>query len=67
MPEFEFDFHRGGFSRSKGKIQTGLPQQDLINAFYREIQNLRHDINSMEGKYISLLAYYERLEENFSK
>jgi len=62
MYEFqEAGFHRGVYAKSKGTNDSY--KEDLLKSFSREINNLRREINKMEGKYISLLAYYENLLE----
>ena len=62
MYEFhESEVHRGGYARSNGTSNSF--KEDLLKSFSREISSLRRDINAMEGKYISLLAYYENLLE----
>ena len=55
----ESEFHRGGYARSNDSDESF--KLDFLKSFSREIKELRREINSMEGKYISLLAYYESL------
>lgn len=60
MYEFqETEVHRGGYARSNGTSDSS--KEDLFKSFSSEISSLKREINSMEGKYISLLAYYENL------
>jgi len=62
MYEFqETEVHRGGYAMSNGTSDSF--KEDLLTSFSREISSLRREINAMEGKYISLLAYYENLLE----
>ena len=62
MYEFqETGLHRGGYTRSKGTNDS--LKRDLLKDLSREISSLRREINTMEGKYISLLAYYESVVE----
>jgi hypothetical protein len=62
MYEFqEPEVHRGGYAMSK-EIDESF-KQDLLRTLSSEIRNLRREINSMEGKYISLLAYYQSVVE----
>ena len=62
MYEFqETGFNRGGYVGSKGTKDSF--KEDLFESFSREISSLRREINTMEGKYISLMAYYENLIE----
>ena len=56
----ETEFHRGGYATSSHARDDSL-KKDLLKSLSNEIKNLKRDINSMEGKYISLLAYYESL------
>ena len=56
----ETEWHRGGYSRSNG-IKYGSSKEDLLNSLSSEIRKLKREINSMEGKYISIVAYYEGL------
>jgi len=56
------EFHRGGYVKSN-KSQEGFLKMELLKSFSSEIKKLRKEINTMEGKYILLLAYYERLVE----
>ena len=53
------EFHKGGYTKSKGTDYS--LRADLLESLSIEIKNLKREINSMEGKYISLLACYERL------
>jgi len=65
----ETEFHRGGYARSDDS-KDELLKLELLRSFSSEIKELRREINSMEVKYISLLAYYEGLMEknpNFLK
>ena len=56
----EAELHKGGYSRSNG-IKHVFSQEDILASLSSEISNLKREINSMEGKYISLVAYYEGL------
>lgn len=56
----ETEVHRGGHIRSNG-IKHVSSQEDLLASLSNEIMSLKREINSMEGKYISLVAYYEGL------
>jgi len=56
----ETEFHRGGYTKSND-IKHGFAEEDLLNSLSGEIRKLKREINSMEGKYISLVAYYEGL------
>ena len=64
MSDSIFDLHPGRFSRSR-KIQTRIPEQELVNSFYREIHSLKREISSMEGTYTSLLVYYNGLVREY--
>lgn len=56
----ETELHRGGHIKSNG-IKHVTSQEDLLASLSSEIVILKREINSMEGKYISLVAYYEGL------
>jgi hypothetical protein len=56
----ETEFHRGGYAISNHAGDDSL-KKDSLKSLSNEIKNLKRDINFMEGKYISLLAYYESL------
>jgi len=56
----ETEFHRGGYVKSNDSKDEFL-KMDLLKSFSSEIKKLKSEINAMEGKYISLLAYYETL------
>jgi len=58
----ETEFHRGGYVKSNNS-KEGFLKMELLKSFSSEIKKLRKEINTMEGKYILLLAYYERLVE----
>jgi len=58
----ETEFHRGGYVKSN-KSKEEFLKMELLKSFSSEIKKLRKEINTMEGKYILLLAYYERLME----
>ena len=57
----EAEVHRGGYARSNNTNDSF--KEDLLKSFSSEIRSLKREINTMEGKYISLLAYYENLLE----
>ena len=66
MPEFiSAEFHKGGYVSSKPNISQGFHEHTLLKSLAKEIKSIKRDINSIEGKYISLLAYYDSLVENF--
>ena len=56
------EFHRGGYVKSN-ESKEEFRKMELLKSFSSEIKKLRREINTMEGKYISLLAYYESLVE----